>query len=317
MKYEDLSRDGAGDVIAGKVKFPVEIGLLRPVAVAGAEIESLTLQQEPTVLDLELCRKTGSEITRMVHLLASLAELSPDEVRALKAADCAGSAEAAGAFLIADQDNSAVRRVDPEGIITSVHFAPPPANGGDEGPAAEAVFVGPLAVEVDGHGNVYVADAGDHRVRKIDSRGAITAVAGTGERGFEGDGRPARAARFDRPSSVALDGAGNVYVADASGQRIRKIDADGTVVSMGGTGASGFSGDGGPATEASLTAKDIAADKSGNIYIADGRRVRRIDAQGNSMDRIEVLPQVPAALLVRERNSNDPVDRGMLCPWKF
>ncbi|MDE0107907.1 MAG: phage tail assembly protein [Bryobacterales bacterium] len=190
MKYEDLSRDGAGDVIAGKVKFPVEIGLLRPVAVAGAEIESLTLQQEPTVLDLELCRKTGSEITRMVHLLASLAELSPDEVRALKAADCAGSAEAAGAFLIADQDNSAVRRVDPEGIITSVHFAPPPANGGDEGPAAEAVFVGPLAVEVDGHGNVYVADAGDHRVRKIDSRGAITAVAGTGERVSKGTGDP-------------------------------------------------------------------------------------------------------------------------------
>lgn len=189
--------------------------------------------------------------------------------------------DSSGNLLIADHDNCAVRRIDPEGIITSVHLTQPPVNGGDEGPAAEAVFVGPLALEVDGHGNVYVADAGDHRIRKIDSRGVITAFAGTGEQGFEGDGGPARAARFDRPSSVALDGAGNVYVADASGQRIRKIAADGTVVSMGGTGASGFSGDGGPATEASLTAKDIAADQGGNIYIADGLRVRRIDVQGN------------------------------------
>lgn len=187
--------------------------------------------------------------------------------------------DSSGNVLIADKNNLAVRRVDPEGILTSVHLTS--TYGGDDGLATEAAFVGPLGLAADWHGNVYVADAGDHRVRKINPSGTITAFAGTGEQGFEGDTGPARAARFDRPSSVTLDGAGNVYVADASGQRIRKIDAAGTVGSMGGTGASGFSGDGGPATEASLTAKDIAADEGGNLYMADGLRVRRIDALGD------------------------------------
>ncbi|MDE0109895.1 MAG: phage tail assembly protein [Bryobacterales bacterium] len=97
-KYEDLPRNESGGVIAEKIEFPVELGLLRPVEAGGRKLESLSLR-EPTALDIELCWKHPGEITRMVHLLASLAELSPDEVRALKAADFARAAEAAGAFL--------------------------------------------------------------------------------------------------------------------------------------------------------------------------------------------------------------------------
>ena len=97
-KYEDLPRDGEGNLVTESIAFPVEVPLLRPVEAGGRKLESLSLR-EPTALDIELCWKHPGEITRMVHLLASLAELSPDEVRALKAADFARAAEAAGAFL--------------------------------------------------------------------------------------------------------------------------------------------------------------------------------------------------------------------------
>ncbi|MXY70199.1 MAG: phage tail assembly protein [Acidobacteriia bacterium] len=97
-KYEDLPRDGKGGLVAESIEFPVEIPLLRPVEVGGRKLESVSLR-EPTALDIEMCWKHPGEITRMVNLLASLAELAPDEVRALKAADFARAAEAAGAFL--------------------------------------------------------------------------------------------------------------------------------------------------------------------------------------------------------------------------
>ena len=98
MKYEDLPRDGAGEVIADKIEFPVEIDLLRPVEVGGRKLESVSLR-EPTALDIELCWKHRGEVTRLIHLVASLAELAPDEVRALKAADFLRVTQAAGAFL--------------------------------------------------------------------------------------------------------------------------------------------------------------------------------------------------------------------------
>lgn len=97
-KYEDLPCDGNGDIDPYAVEFPVEIPLLRPVEAEGRKLESLSLRA-PTALDLELCWKHGNEITRVIHLLASLAELAPDEVRALGAADFARAAEAAGASL--------------------------------------------------------------------------------------------------------------------------------------------------------------------------------------------------------------------------
>jgi len=103
MKYEDLPRDEAGEVIAEKIAFPVEIDLLRPVPAAaneagGRKLESVSLR-EPTALDIELCWKHPGEVTRLIHLVSSLAELAPSEVRALKAADFLRVTQAAGAFL--------------------------------------------------------------------------------------------------------------------------------------------------------------------------------------------------------------------------
>lgn len=99
MKYEDVPRDGAGEVIAAEVEFPVEVDLLRPVEVGGRKLESLSLQREPTALDLELCFRRDGDMTRMIHLVANLAELAPDEVRSLKAVDFTRLAQVAGAFL--------------------------------------------------------------------------------------------------------------------------------------------------------------------------------------------------------------------------
>ena len=98
MKFEDLPRDGAGDVIAEDVEFPLEIDLLRPVEAGGRKIESLTLR-EPCAVDIELCWKRSGEMTRMIHLVAALSEASPDEVRDLKAVDFMRTVQAVGAFL--------------------------------------------------------------------------------------------------------------------------------------------------------------------------------------------------------------------------
>ena len=123
---------------------------------------------------------------------------------------------------------------------------------GDGGPAVEAELRTPRSVAVDSAGNVYIADVRDRRIRKVDSTGTITTIAGTGRSGFSGDGGPAVEAELRSPDGVAVDSAGNVYIADSRTQRIRKIDSTGTITTIAGTGRSGFSGDGGPAVEAEL-----------------------------------------------------------------
>ena len=155
--------------------------------------------------------------------------------------------------------------------------------GGDGGPASRAFFRFPRGVAADASGNIYVADSRDHRIRKIDSEGTITTLAGNGERGYGGDGGPATLARLDHPEGVAADGVGNVYVADSENHRIRKIDAAGIITTIVGTGVRGDQGDGGPAAEARLSfPAGVAVDGEGSVYVADSwnHRVRRIDRGG-------------------------------------
>ena len=151
--------------------------------------------------------------------------------------------------------------------------------GGDGGAAVAAQLNNPEDVAVDGAGNLYIADKDNHRIRKVDAAGVITTVAGNGMAGFNGDRRAAVAAQLNEPYGVAVDGAGNLYIADWRNNRIRKVDAAGRISTVAGDGNFGFGGDGGPARAARLGfPQDVAVDGAGNLYIADldNQRIRRL-----------------------------------------
>ena len=193
--------------------------------------------------------------------------------------------DAAGNIYIADRHNHRVRKVDTSGTIstfagTSVGTRDYGFNG-DGGPADRALLAFPEGVVVDVVGNVYIADTDNHRIRMVDTAGIIHTIAGSGERGFGGDGGPAIRALLSEPSGVAVDSVGNVYIADTDNHRIRKVDASGIIHTIAGTGEGGFSGDGGLAIESDLFRPlDVAVDAVGNIYIADFTRISKVDISG-------------------------------------
>ena len=191
--------------------------------------------------------------------------------------------DGAGNLYIADTNNDRIRKVDSAGTITTIAGTGERRFGGDGGPAIQAQLDAPSGVVVDGAGNLYIADRANHRIRKVDSTGTITTIAGTGERGFGGDGGPATQARLNNPYGVAVDGAGNLYIADLANHRIRKVDSTGTITTFAGTGERGFGGDGGPASQAQLNfPTGVAVDEAGNLYIADwsNARIRKVDGTG-------------------------------------
>jgi hypothetical protein len=172
---------------------------------------------------------------------------------------------------IADGGNARIRKVDATGQIGT--FAGNGAYdgtnrfvyGGDGGPATQASFTSVYGVAADRFGNVYVADANNHRIRKVAPSGTITTFAGTGTDGFSGDGGPATAANLSYPYGVAVDDAGNVYIADTGNLRVRKVTGSGVISTIAGVGSFGFSGDGGPATAAQLTSPyAVAVDDTGS-----------------------------------------------------
>ncbi len=187
--------------------------------------------------------------------------------------------DASGNLYIADTFNDRIRKVDTAGMITTVAGTGTNGDSGDGGPATAAQLNQPSGVAVDGAGNLYIADAPNHRIRKVDAAGVITTIAGTGSGGFSGDGGAATAARLNQPASVALDGSGNIYIADWFNHRVRKVDAAGVITTIAGTGSGGFSGDGGAATAARLNQPaSVALDGSGSLYISDrvNQRVRKV-----------------------------------------
>jgi sugar lactone lactonase YvrE len=153
---------------------------------------------------------------------------------------------------------------------------------GDGGPALDARFNMPHGLACDSAGNIYIADAYNHRIRKVDiATGIISTFAGNGVRGFGGDGGPATAASFYRPYGLAFDTAGNLFIADTDNNRIRRVDAvTGIITTVAGNGNRGFSGDGGPALNAMFKgAYSLAVDAAGNLFITDtsNNRIRRVD----------------------------------------
>ena len=207
-----------------------------------------------------------------------------------------------GNLYVADTYNHRIRRIDRAGIITTVAGSGPVVNGaganaggyvdgdfgGDGGPATAARLSSPTNITFDAAGNLFIADNGNDRIRKLDKNGIITTVAGNGTVGFAGDGGPATAARLNGPGSIAFDTAGNLYIADGGNNRIRRIDPRGIITTIAGNGGPTVSGDGGPASAAALSSPSgLAFDANGNLFIACrpdsfafGTRIRKVDTQG-------------------------------------
>ena len=197
--------------------------------------------------------------------------------------------DASGDLLFVDHLNNRVRKIDTHGIITTVAGSGPTgasASGGyagDGGPATAAVLNAPYGIAIDRPGNLYITDRDNNVIRKVDVDGIITTFAGNGHAGYSGDGGPATAGQLQRPVGIAVDAAGNVYVADQNNNRVRRIGIDGIITTVAGTGEHASYGDGGPATAAALAdPNSLVIDSTGNLYVSEdeGHRVRRIDSDG-------------------------------------
>jgi len=191
--------------------------------------------------------------------------------------------DAKGNLYIADRNNYRIRRVGTEGIITTFAGTGTQGFSGDRGPATQANLNNSLGVAVDAKGNVYIADTDNGRIRRVGPDGIITTLAGTGTYGFSGDGGTAVQAQLYRPNGITVDAKGNLYIADEGNHRIRRVGPDGIITTFAGTGREGFSGDGGPATQAQLfVPSGVAVDTKENVYIADSNnhRIRRVGPDG-------------------------------------
>jgi trimeric autotransporter adhesin len=197
--------------------------------------------------------------------------------------------DSAGNLFISDTGNQRIRKVDASGIITTIAGNGNRGFSGDGGPAAEAQLNMPSDVAVDSTGNLYIADQVNQRIRKVTPAGIISTVAGNGTSGFSGDAGRANSAQLNNPCSVAVDSAGNLYIADSGNHRIRKVTPAGIIITAAGDGTTkgrwmgDYGGDGGPATAAQLSKPiDVAVDAAGNLYIADlgNFRIRKVSPAG-------------------------------------
>lgn len=193
------------------------------------------------------------------------------------------AADGNGNYYIAERNACRIRKIDTNGIITLVAGNGSGSYSGDGGPATNASLDFPDDVVLDGVGNVYLVEYSDSRIRKIDTNGFITTVAGNGTNGYSGDGGPATNASLNNPAGMAVDTNGNLYIADSLNNRVRKVDSFGIITTVAGNGISGFSGDGGLATNAAFrTPASVMIDPQNNLYISDqnNMRVRRMNAAG-------------------------------------
>ena len=189
-----------------------------------------------------------------------------------------------GNVYLADRINHQIRKLTPNGKIKTIAGTGESSYFGDGGPATKAAFRDPAAITLDEAGNLYVADAANNMVRKIDTQGIISTIAGNGKHQDSGDGGPALKASLRSIDSLAFNPAGELHIVETNTHHIRKIKKDGTIVTVAGRpGIQGNYGDGGPATKAMLKQPaDIAFDSKGNMYITDmgNNSIRKVDTQG-------------------------------------
>jgi sugar lactone lactonase YvrE len=225
------------------------------------------------------CQTTIQKITMPAGTVTTIAGLdkhagySGDGGPAVQAKISASSKvaiDALGSIYFADTLNHRIRKIAPDGRISTVAGTGVPGFSGDGGPASAAEFDAPGDIVIDPGGDLFVADSGNYRIREIaNSSGVIRTIAGTGESGSTGDGGPALNAQFGQFNGLAVDGQGNLYLADYTNNRVRQIiTATGTISNIAGNGVAGLSGDKGPAVNAELeTIYGIAIDYAGYLYI--------------------------------------------------
>src|SRR3989338_708550 len=188
-----------------------------------------------------------------------------------------------GNIFISDKGANKIRKVTPDGLIYTVAGNGNISYNGDNIPATSAGISLPDGIAMDSQGNLFIAESGNDRIRKVSPDGVITTVAGTGIAGYNGDSELATNAKLNEPLGVAVDGQGNLFIADFGNNRVRKISPDGIITTVVGTGIAGYIGDGGPATSARFSyPQDVTIDSQGNLFIVSfvNHRIRKVTPNG-------------------------------------
>jgi len=227
-----VNREGVITTVSGSVAAK----LSDPIGIALADDGSLYVADELNARVLRI--EPSGEVVLVAGGLS--ADLQPgDGAPATKAALQHPSylvLDTVGNLLFTDFLDNRIRKVNREGVITTIAGTGSAGFRGDGGPATAAKLNFPTGLAIDADGNLYVSDANNNRVRRIDRDGVITTVAGNGVAGFGGDGGPATAAKLNAPAGLAFDGAGNIYIADQGNDRVRRVDLDGVITTVGGHG---------------------------------------------------------------------------------
>ena len=186
-----------------------------------------------------------------------------------------------GTIYFSEFNGNCIRKIDPQGIITTIAGPGNYVDLNDGGPAINASIFGPESLALDRNGNLYIAEQGHQRIRKINAQGIISTVAGNGIQGFSGDGGLATNATLNNPNGICLDDSGNIYFTDWGNYRVRKINSAGIISTIAGTGSGVYNGDNIPATAAGMVPVFIMRDSIGNLYVSDNNfRVRKINNSG-------------------------------------
>jgi poly(3-hydroxybutyrate) depolymerase/sugar lactone lactonase YvrE len=245
---------GTKPLNADQPLLPTTVQLARPVSVVSDRSGNLFIADQNPLLGRSVARISINDGT--IRKLKGLDDLSLPTGLAV---------DQDGNLYIADSENHRIRKVTPDGTVSTIAGTGAAGFSGDGGPAPAAQLQAPWGLAVDSAGNLFIADTGNHRVRKVAPDGTITTVAGIGTRGFSGDGGKATAAQFNQPCGVAADSQGNLFVVDRLNYRVRRVGTDGVIRTVFGGAPEGAS----EATAPRYYPASVAIDKAGNLVIAD------------------------------------------------